>query len=149
MGFKRPLVRLQSLGPPGRAWSQFALQALFYPKCNARVQRASFLSTLPTPSRTLYRSRRLFFLKIHRLTRTVAPPFRKRSRLLRLLACKRAPGAYAALPTISGLFYGNLWESSLLTLTAGEPPRLGDAPHTSGVHFGEVYIYCATVKRPG
>lgn len=81
MGFKRPLVRLQSLGPPGRAWSQFALQALFYPKCNARVQRASFLSTLPTPSRTLYRSRRLFFLKIHRLTRTVAPPFRKRSRV--------------------------------------------------------------------
>ncbi len=52
-------------------------------------------------SRTLYRSRRLFFEKSS-LTHAVAPPLRKKSRLLRLFACKRAHDASAALPTFCG-----------------------------------------------
>jgi len=36
------------------------------------------------------------------LTHAAAPPLHKRSRLLRLLACKRARDAFAALPTFCG-----------------------------------------------
>lgn len=43
-----------------------------------------------------------FLLKSHRLTHAVAPPFRKKSRSLRLFACKRAHNISAALPTFCG-----------------------------------------------
>ena len=43
------------------------------------------------------------FFKSHRLTHAVAPPPRKKARLLRLFACKRAHNASAALPPFCGL----------------------------------------------
>ena len=54
-----------------------------------------------TSSRTSLSSRR-FFQKSS-LTRSVAPPFRKRSRLLRLCPCKRGHNASAALPNFCGV----------------------------------------------
>ena len=43
------------------------------------------------------------FFKSHRLAHAVAPPLRKKARLLRLFACRRAHNASAALPPFCGL----------------------------------------------
>ena len=43
-----------------------------------------------------------FLLKSHRLAYAIAPPFRKKLRLLRLFACKRAHDASAALQLFAG-----------------------------------------------
>ena len=61
-----------------------------------------------------------FLLKSHRLTHAVSPPFRKKSRLLRLFACKRPHNASEALPTFcgfesisklfAGIFFAACWQ---------------------------------------
>ena len=72
-----------------------------------------------------------FLLKSHRLTHAVAPPFRKKSRLLRPFACKRALGASAALPTfcgfesISKLFAGISFAISLQSRASARKSRSG------------------------
>ena len=72
-----------------------------------------------------------FLLKSHRLTHAASPPFRKKSRLLRLFACKRALGASAALPTfcgfesISKLFAGISFAISLQSRASTRKSRSG------------------------
>ena len=72
-----------------------------------------------------------FLLKSHRLTHAVAPPFRKKSRLLRLFACKRPHNASEALPTfcgfesISKLFAGISFAISLQSRASTRKSRSG------------------------
>ena len=72
-----------------------------------------------------------FLLKSHRLTHAVAPPFRKKSRLLRPFACKRPHNASAALPTfcgfesISKLFAGISFAISLQSRASTRKSRSG------------------------
>ena len=85
-----------------------------------RTLTPSFAGSNPaipaTSSRTMYRSRRLF-LNSRRLAHAVAPPFRKKSRLLRLCPCKRGHDASAALPTFCGFAPCGAGDSFYLTLT--------------------------------
>ena len=87
----------------------------------SRNRGASFLCNLSTSSRTAYRSRRLF-LNSRRLAHAVAPPFRKKSRLLRLCPCKRGHDASAALPTFCGFAPCGAGDSFCLTLTRQSKP---------------------------
>ncbi len=81
-----------------------------------------------------------FLLKSHRLTHAVSPPFRKKSRLLRLFACKRAHNASAALPTFCG------FESSTL---AAKMPKIS---FLCGLNISErvtlVPIFCVIKNQP-
>ena len=95
--------------------------AAVFPICRLLiVNPASIPVSGTTSSRTMYRSRRLFFLKNHRLTHAVAPPFRKKSRSAHLLVCKRPRDGSLPLPTFcgfksssafyAGIFFATCWQ---------------------------------------
>ena len=73
-----------------------------------------FKSCHPSHVGASFVSLALIFLQKSERTHAAAPPFRKKSRWLRLCPCERGHDASAALPTFCGMLDGsNLWTKNI------------------------------------